>query len=80
MLLFRFVLSIWILVFSGNFYSLLIGWDGLGVTSFLLVIYFQNKNSTNAGLITLLTNRVGDVLIIIRLILFIGGGRGAMWS
>ena len=80
MLLFRFVLSIWILVFSGNFYSLLIGWDGLGVTSFLLVIYFQNKNSTNAGLITLLTNRVGDVLIIIRLILFIRGGRGAMWS
>jgi len=80
MLLFRFVLSIWILVFSGNFYSLLIGWDGLGVTSFLLVIYFQNKNSTNAGLITLLTNRVGDVLIIIRLILFIGGGRGAMWN
>lgn len=40
------------------------GWDGLGVTSFLLVIFFQNKNSTNAGLLTVFTNRVGDVFII----------------
>lgn len=41
------------------------------MTSFLLVVFFQNKNSTNAGLLTIFTNRLGDVLIVgaIRLIL-----------
>lgn len=63
-LLFRFVLSIFIMVFSPNLFRVIIGWDGLGITSFLLVIYFQNKSSMNAGLITVLTNRLGDVLIL----------------
>ena len=80
LLLFSFVMSIWILVFRANFFLLLIGWDGLGVTSFLLVVYFQNKNSLNAGLITLLTNRLGDVLIIISLIIFLRRGSTAIWA
>ena len=63
-LLILFVFSMYLLVFSSNFFILIIGWDGLGVTSFLLVIYFQNKVSLNAGMLTILTNRVGDVLII----------------
>ena len=63
-LLFSFVLSIFIIVFRPNLFRIIIGWDGLGITSFLLVIYFQNKSSINAGLITVLTNRLGDVLIL----------------
>lgn len=73
-LLARFVVSIWVLVFRANFMILLIGWDGLGVSSFLLVVYFQNKASENAGLITILTNRVGDVLIMFRLTIILGAG------
>lgn len=60
-----FVLSINFLIFIPHLIALLIGWDGLGLTSFLLVIYYQNPKSLAAGIITALTNRVGDVLILI---------------
>nr|QCG71479.1 NADH dehydrogenase subunit 5 [Camaenella platyodon] len=58
-----FVLSMNILIFSGSLFVLLIGWDGLGVTSFLLIIYYQSNNSWQAGFLTLMINRFGDVLI-----------------
>ena len=63
------------LIFSSNFIRLILGWDGLGLSSFLLVIYYQNSYSLGRGLITGLTNRVGDVCFII-LISFrvVGGG------
>lgn len=61
-----------VLIFSGNLFSVIIGWDGLGVTSFLLVIFFHRKTSANAGLLTIFTNRVGDVLIIARIAFLLG--------
>uniref|UniRef100_A0AAU6QGJ2 NADH-ubiquinone oxidoreductase chain 5 n=1 Tax=Prionospio plumosa TaxID=3050096 RepID=A0AAU6QGJ2_9ANNE len=60
-----FVASMNLLIFIPNLITLLIGWDGLGLTSFLLVIYYQNPKSLGAGMITALTNRIGDVLILI---------------
>ena len=59
-----FVGSIICLIFIPNFFTLLIGWDGLGLTSFLLVIYYQSRKRLYAGMITAVTNRVGDVLIL----------------
>lgn len=61
LLVLLFVLRIGLLVFRPNFIRILLGWDGLGVTSYLLVIYFQREKSFNAGIITALTNRLGDV-------------------
>lgn len=64
-----FVLSINLLIFLPHFMILLLGWDGLGITSFALVIYYQSSTSLGAGLITALTNRIGDVLILISIAL-----------
>ena len=67
-----FVASMVALIFLGRFFGAIIGWDGLGVTSFLLVIYYKNRKSLGSGIITALTNRLGDcfLLIVLGLSLF----------
>nr|YP_010989202.1 NADH dehydrogenase subunit 5 [Asura unipuncta]WOS95365.1 NADH dehydrogenase subunit 5 [Asura unipuncta] len=59
-----FVMSMMLLIISPNIISILLGWDGLGLVSYLLVIYYQNLKSYNAGMLTALSNRIGDVLIL----------------
>lgn len=60
-----FILSMNLLIFIPHFIILLLGWDGLGIVSFILVIYYQNPKSLAAGIITALTNRIGDVLLLV---------------
>ena len=36
--------------------SILLGWDGLRLVSYCLVIYYQNVKSYNAGILTALSN------------------------
>lgn len=60
-----FVLSIFILILRPSFLIIILGWDGLGVTSFLLVIYYNNNSSLTSGLVTIYLNRVGDFFIIL---------------
>nr|QWZ46434.1 NADH dehydrogenase subunit 5 [Stenomorpha obovata] len=60
-----FVLSMMLLIISPNLISILLGWDGLGLVSYCLVIYYQNLKSYNAGMLTALTNRVGDVALLL---------------
>jgi len=64
-LVFLFVLSIIFMIISPNLISILLGWDGLGLVSYCLVIYYQNNKSANAGIITILSNRIGDVAILL---------------
>uniref|UniRef100_UPI0030E412B5 NADH dehydrogenase subunit 5 n=1 Tax=Epuraea terminalis TaxID=1553310 RepID=UPI0030E412B5 len=59
-----FVLSMMLLIISPNLISILLGWDGLGLVSYCLVIYYQNEKSYNAGMLTALTNRIGDVMLL----------------
>ena len=79
LLVLGFVGSIYLLILSPGLTSLLIGWDGLGVTSYLLVIYFRRDKSFNAGMLTALTNRVGDCLILIALSLWAIEGSWAIF-
>nr|AMA06631.1 NADH dehydrogenase subunit 5 [Cryptolaemus montrouzieri] len=60
-----FVLSMMLLIISPNLISILLGWDGLGLVSYCLVIYYQNVKSFNAGMLTVLSNRVGDVMLLL---------------
>nr|QUS63485.1 NADH dehydrogenase subunit 5 [Odontoptilum angulatum] len=59
-----FILSMILLIISPNIISILLGWDGLGLVSYCLVIYYQNYKSYNAGMLTALSNRIGDVFIL----------------
>nr|YP_010463403.1 NADH dehydrogenase subunit 5 [Cryptoperla kawasawai]UUK29379.1 NADH dehydrogenase subunit 5 [Cryptoperla kawasawai] len=63
-LVLMFVLSMMFLIISPNLISILLGWDGLGLVSYLLVIYYQNVKSYNAGMLTALSNRIGDVALL----------------
>nr|YP_010852752.1 NADH dehydrogenase subunit 5 [Alviniconcha marisindica]WGL39492.1 NADH dehydrogenase subunit 5 [Alviniconcha marisindica]WJK73060.1 NADH dehydrogenase subunit 5 [Alviniconcha marisindica] len=60
-----FVLSMNMLVFIPSLPALLLGWDGLGIVSFILVVYYQNMKSLAAGMLTILANRIGDVMILV---------------
>ena len=62
-----FILSIIVLIFRPNIIRIMIGWDGLGISSYLLVIFYKSVKSFNAGLLTGISNRVGDGLILISL-------------
>nr|QXU57658.1 NADH dehydrogenase subunit 5 [Cherax parvus] len=74
-LVFAFVFSMSALIVSPNLISILLGWDGLGLISYVLVIYYQNEKSANAGMLTVLSNRVGDVGILLSIsLLFMLGG------
>nr|YP_010480542.1 NADH dehydrogenase subunit 5 [Nasonia giraulti]UVN15267.1 NADH dehydrogenase subunit 5 [Nasonia giraulti] len=63
-LVFFFILSMLLMVVSPNMISILIGWDGLGLISYCLVIFYQNNYSFNSGMLTILLNRIGDVTIL----------------
>nr|QWM97253.1 NADH dehydrogenase subunit 5 [Aulaconotus atronotatus] len=64
LLVVMFVLSMMMLIISPNLISILLGWDGLGLVSYCLVIYYQNFKSFNAGMLTALSNRIGDVALL----------------
>nr|YP_009130791.1 NADH dehydrogenase subunit 5 [Ibalia leucospoides]AIK21705.1 NADH dehydrogenase subunit 5 [Ibalia leucospoides] len=74
MILFLFVLSMILMVISPNIISIILGWDGLGLISYCLIIYYQNIYSFNSGMLTLLTNRIGDVMLLIMIFLIFNLG------
>nr|YP_011004244.1 NADH dehydrogenase subunit 5 [Macrostylophora euteles]WPS93593.1 NADH dehydrogenase subunit 5 [Macrostylophora euteles] len=65
LLVVMFVFSMMMMILSPNLISILLGWDGLGLVSYCLVIYYQNIKSFNAGMMTVLMNRVGDVTLLL---------------
>nr|UZT67423.1 NADH dehydrogenase subunit 5 [Aegilips sp. ZJUH 20220002] len=64
MILLMFVISMMFMIISPNIFSIIIGWDGLGLISYCLIIYYQNNYSFNSGMLTLLTNRIGDIMLL----------------
>nr|YP_007890013.1 NADH dehydrogenase subunit 5 [Gomphocerus sibiricus]AFN08923.1 NADH dehydrogenase subunit 5 [Gomphocerus sibiricus] len=65
MIVLMFILSMGLLIISPNLISIMLGWYGLGLVSYCLVIYYHNVKSYSAGMLTALSNRIGDVAILI---------------
>ena len=50
-----------ILVLAANFVLMFVGWEGVGLCSYLLIgFYFLRKSATNAGNKAFIVNRIGD--------------------
>nr|YP_010564813.1 NADH dehydrogenase subunit 5 [Pentapycnon charcoti]UZA61216.1 NADH dehydrogenase subunit 5 [Pentapycnon charcoti] len=64
-LMLLFILSMIMVIFSFNLLFIIIGWDGLGLVSYLLIIYYGNMKCLSGGLLTYMTNRLGDFALII---------------
>nr|YP_010350326.1 NADH dehydrogenase subunit 5 [Ixodes barkeri]UOK09755.1 NADH dehydrogenase subunit 5 [Ixodes barkeri]UOL50398.1 NADH dehydrogenase subunit 5 [Ixodes barkeri] len=69
-----FVFSMVMLIMCPNMIMIIIGWDGLGLVSYCLVIYYQSIVSYNSGMITVMSNRVGDVTILLSLVFLMNFG------
>lgn len=63
-----FFISIVCLLLSKSLLFLCIGWEGLGITSYLLVMFYYNWNSLQGRYLTFITNRFGDTFIILFII------------
>lgn len=63
-----FVTSMILVILIPNLFFAMLGWDGLGLVSFFLIVYYQNQSSIVSGVFTLLINRVGDRLFLCTLI------------
>ena len=49
------------LVLAGNYLLLFVGWEGVGLCSYLLIgFYFVKKSATDAGNKAFIVNRIGD--------------------
>nr|YP_087048.1 NADH dehydrogenase subunit 5 [Tetraleurodes acaciae]AAU14153.1 NADH dehydrogenase subunit 5 [Tetraleurodes acaciae] len=64
-----FVLSMMILIASPNLVSVMLGWEGLGMSSFILIMFFMNKKSMMSSIYTMIMNRMGDIMMMIAMML-----------
>lgn len=60
-----FVGSIFRLNFSNRIFTILLRWDILGISSFFLVLFYNNWDSCRGAINTALTNRLGDFFIFV---------------
>lgn len=57
-----FMFSMLVLVLAGNFLLMFVGWEGVGLCSYLLIgYYFEKKSAGDAGKKAFIVNRIGDV-------------------
>jgi len=63
-----------LLIFAGSLWSAFVAWDLLGFSSLWLVVFLRSRASLHGGLITGLTNRLGDCFFFLALSLSILNG------
>lgn len=69
-----------LVIFVPRVVGVMLGWDGLGLVSFLLVAYYQSRGALGAGLVTAFMGRVGDVFLFMSVVFLRVGGQWCYWS
>jgi NADH-quinone oxidoreductase subunit L len=65
-----FMFSMLVLVLSDNFLLMFVGWEGVGLCSYLLIgYYFERRSAGDAGKKAFIVNRIGDVGFILGILL-----------
>ncbi|RXG55818.1 NADH-ubiquinone oxidoreductase chain 5 [Armadillidium vulgare] len=49
---------------------IILGWDGLGIISYILVVFYNNEKSNRAGILTVIRNRIGDSALLLSVAYF----------
>jgi len=61
-----------VLVLAGNALLMFVGWEGVGLASYLLIgFYFQKKSAADAGKKAFIVNRIGDVGFLVAMFLLV---------
>ncbi len=61
-----------VLVLAGNALVMFVGWEGVGLASYLLIgFYFQKKSAADAGKKAFIVNRIGDFGFLIAMFLLV---------
>jgi NADH-quinone oxidoreductase subunit L len=67
-----FVFFMLMLVLANNYALLFVGWEGVGLCSYLLIgFYFQKKSAGDAGKKAFIVNRIGDAGFILGMLLML---------
>ncbi len=77
-----FMFSMINLVLANNYLLMFLGWEGVGLCSYLLIgFWFDDEANAIAGKKAFITNRVGDFAFLIGMfLLFTGIGEHGVWS
>ena len=62
-----------LLVLAGNVLLMFVGWEGVGLASYLLIgFWFQKTTAASAGMKAFIVNRIGDFGFLIGIFLLLG--------
>jgi NADH-quinone oxidoreductase subunit L len=67
-----FMFSMLILVLADNYLMMFVGWEGVGLCSYLLIgFYFHRKSASDAGKKAFIVNRIGDAAFLLGVMLMV---------